>query len=425
MIPCEPCEGVPSVCTWSVTDDTQPEFDAGTLTSTTWVNGALQIQTSGAAGEFISRTLDPNMPAAILRSFGWVPELPYQVALPDDGGSSGYPGGSIDMSDNILLFHFNAIAGDSLADGGRISDTSGHGHHGLFVHTTPASAFASAPFADGAFVAFGDYVRIMDANSHPDFNFGTGDFSWSVWVKPKPCGGSTSDNNRIFLGGHRNRHYDLGGTEPANFNKPYLNFYGACSQSCIGKAAIDIVDSNGKEQMVCSDITLSVDTWHHLAFVKAGHSHNNLTLFLDGVKYTTYAFNDTFTGDFNLTGGNSELRIASFDYQDQPGATFRTQVTIDETAMWRHALSDAEVSSLYQRGRLRLRAQIERGAEFVGGDGTAGSFFDATTSPASGPPAFDVTALGIQGQTFRYKLFLDTDDPAITPRITSVTLRGD
>jgi len=154
----------------------------------------------------------------------------------------------------------------------------------------------SASFGDSAdFDGIGDYLSIPD---HPDFNFGSGDFTMEAWVYVNA--GSTffsifeqqdsSANGRAFV------FYLNNGTQPAfGFN--------------------DDGTSSGWVYHYGTDNSVSANTWTHVAVAKQG---NNATFFVGGAPSGTFTESRTMynpTIDLKIGAGSTgridEIRISN------------------------------------------------------------------------------------------------------------------
>jgi hypothetical protein len=92
---------------------------------------------------------------------------------------------------------------------------------------------------------------------------------------------------------------------------------------------------------------------------------------------------------------------------------------LDEVAVYDRVLSGPEIEARYKRGVLKLRAQARSDdddaawGDFVGPDGTNATFFTDPSEIALNVP---------DNRYFQYKLFLDSEDDAISPMLDSVSI---
>lgn len=108
-----------------------------------------------------------------------------------------------------------------------------------------------------------------------------------------------------------------------------------------GGGALEIYFDNIKG--LRSYINLSTSQWYHFAVVKDGNSSNNLKLFING------SLSDGDTGSFtSATGSNAgdDFWIASASaYTSLP-----LDGLADEVAVWGSALSDSDITAIYNSG---------------------------------------------------------------------------
>lgn len=146
-------------------------------------------------------------------------------------------------------------------------------------------------------------------------NFGAGDFSIQLWVNATNDVGT---NKKILIKGDGG----VGG----------IRYEITAQDASIIKVN---VDDNSIDATVSSAVEAFDSLWHHIVMVRDG---NNLRLYIDGVEDANSPADITGLGDIdnadiNLTVGNTEYNG-----------------TLDEIGMWNRALSDGEVSDLYNNG---------------------------------------------------------------------------
>ena len=403
---------------WIFVDKTQDAFDLGDygagMTQLTW--DGIQVEFAGSPpydasgfGLFVSATFDTGDKNAVWESLSWIPNAPQGRPLPELGAAdSGYAEGGIDMRNNILLLHLDESAATQDAP---VFDKSGEGHEGRIILDGETATSIGGEFNRALDLDRDAWVS-LDGNY---FDFGTSDFTYSVWVKMRPC--AESNDNRIAMGG--------AGTN----DRPHMWIGSLCPETCLGGdgAFMNFLDDsrNGPTLNVCSGINLGDGDWHHLAGVKRGHTAPAalVHLYVDGkeVDATSYDF-----GANSFTYNAGEVRLGSFNLNDPQ---YHTSIVVDEAAIWKRALSDVEITSLYRRGAASIGFQIRVCAEacgteeFVGPDGTGATFFRETDlTGESGSQVGNLSALGLVGSRAQYRARFSTADPAYSPGLRKVSL---
>lgn len=411
----------PADTEWSFVDAEQGAFDLGEYNAgsapLTW-NGE-QIEFAGAPpqgpdqfGMYVSAVFDTGDDDTVWETLAWQPDAPYGKPLPDGGASDeGYPTGGVSMAGNILLLHLDNPA---TADGQQVVDSSGMEHHGRMVYDGQ-EAFSTAGEFNRAFDLERDAWVTLDGDY---FDFGTGDFTYSVWVKMRDC--ADSNDNRIALGG--------AGTD----DRPHMWIGAKCPEQCPGGdgAFMNFLDDTrtGPSLDVCSGVVLDDGAWHHLAGVKRGHSAPSalVQLFVDGreIDAEPYDF-----GDSTLTYVGGEIRLGSFNLNDPQ---YHTSIVVDEAAIFTRALDDAEITALYRRGAAALELQVRVCADgacddepFIGPDGTGASYFtEADLTGPAGTQSGNLTSLGLVGALAQYRARFSTATPTTSPGLRQVALQA-
>ena len=409
---------------WIFVDDDQADFDLGRYdagaAALAWQAGQVRFAgappfpaTPNGGGLYVSRPHDTGDDTAIWETLAWLPVAPQGRPLPDGGAAdAGYAEGGVSMADNLLLLHLDGAG--AAAHGDPVPDASGLGHHGHIV-----LAGQGATHVGGAFRQALDLDR--DAWVTLDgffFDFGTGDFTWAVWVKMRDC--ADSNDNRVAMGG--------GGAG----DDPHVWIGAACPERCAGRDGADMIYRDGTRMgpslTACTGVVLDDGAWHHLASVKRGHTAPPaaVTLYVDGreVAAATYDFG---AATFSYDGG--EIRLGGFNLG---GAQYNTRVTVDEAAMWKRALGDAEIAALFRRGAVHLELQVRACADgacdsepFLGPDGAGATWFtEADWSGAAGDQKGSIAALGLVGALGQYRARFATAMPAVSPGLLRVTLEA-
>ncbi len=401
---------------WLVfTDDDEADFTAGMLSGLIYFDGGVRLD-GAASGAFNSRVFDATETVS-WRRLQWTPRGPYAKPLPGGRQSErGYVQGNADMSDNLLLLHLDDL---SIRFGDVLFDTSGWGHD--FIVETEQNLQGVPGVFGRAMADDSDSYAYNDMGSG-NFSFGDDDFTWSLWFNTNaPCTGADEGSNRVYLG--------IEGPEPDQSHL-WLGCRNPASPHCVagrndtgrlGGTYHANVSQGGPR--VCSGSEIVDGQWHHAAVTKQGHGRTVVTLYLDGELADVEADSLEQPVDFPI---GTELALGAFS-----GGSFAAEVTLDEVAIWRRAMSAAEVEGLFRRGQRRLTVRVrscddpdcETASEFVGPDGTVDTEF-VDVADALGPGTIFELPEGLQGRYFQYRVEL-AGDPTSSPVLEAVTLEAE
>lgn len=302
----------------------------GTHDGTTWEGRFLRLADGRAAGTFTSQVFEVDVPTR-WRAVRWFPWLAYGKPLPDAGARDrGYPGGGVDMQDNVLLLHLDE---PDFAE--EIGEASGSGHQ------IEGSGEAVAGVFGGALeLPRGEHVAI--ASDHPAFRFGDGDFTWLLFVRSTACRG---DGNEVLLGGERPR-----------MGAPGTHMWLGCQVGalCAGPRGLGGTQraDGGPAVNVCAPADYTDGRWHQVAVVKQGHRPGQVRWYLDGTEVAVSDPVDFGENRFDLVGG-FPFMIGAF-----PRDGYETEATFDEVAIWHRALDAFEIERIAARGLARLTIQV-------------------------------------------------------------------
>lgn len=401
-----------------VDDELVGEFDGGHFEAVEFVDGRLQLTGEAPEGRFVSRVFDAGA-AVHWDTLLWIPDAPYAKPLPDAGAvESGYPDG-VDMSDAVLLMHFDEAG--TLAEGTEIVDASGHDNHGSIASDGPSSQGVPGVFGNAIDDHPDAYVSIPPGTE--DFNFGTDDFSWAMWFRfEHGC-----ETNNVFMGiddgiggGDGSAHLWMGCTS---------GDWTECPEATGVKPAGAFIathaspDSDGI--VFCGAFTIDDGQWHHMAVVKSGHVNGLVSQFVDGMLVTSEPA--TFDQALDMTIGEGDFALGGFS-----GGTFPTSGTYDEAAIWTRALDEEQIRGLYRRGALYLAVEVRTCEQpqcadappFVGGPDLLpdGVFLDAANATS---PGTEQSIAGLPERPYaQYRLTLGSLQPSLTPSLGMVALYG-
>jgi hypothetical protein len=380
------------------------ELDRGDLEGLTR-SGGLTLDDSAPTGRFTSRVF--ALPGKSWGTLTWEPDAPYRVPLPDDGAAeTGYPHGTVDMRDSIVVLHLDGTG--TIALGDALADSSGRDN--TFIAVDGGVPGAGAKYGDGLFgtalVKGADRAFFHDVVTGDDLQLGTRDFTWAVWVRSQQC---TDDNSTYF------------GTETRTVISPHI-WFGCCKQT--GSLGGYFRGSTGNGIGSC-DATPSIidDVWHHVAVTKTAPAPGRVryAFALDGEEA---AVADGMTGDDVTWGAGTRFGFTNFEIASYPSSA--AVGSFDEAAIWTRALSATELRAVYQRGALDLAlairfcdsADCSDGGAFVGPDGTTATVFRDDGVDLEQP-------LGNVARPFmQYRVTFATSRAGVSPRLHRTILRG-
>jgi uncharacterized repeat protein (TIGR01451 family) len=373
------------------TDDTVPEFNAGTHNNTQWVDPRPLIEgderlelvdLSLGTGDFTSRVFDA-MNVVNWTQLSWLPARPYWKPLPDNGGEEwGYVHGEADMAGNRILLHADAPTG--------LANTSGVGEDG----TCPAMAGETCPtvVAGGRFndaLSFdgtlSQTVVISDAVD-PDR------YAVELWVYV-PSGAITDTS------------FILRTDTPTDTVGNTSHMLGIVD----GHFAHTIYD--GGYHTITSTTPITPDTWYHVA--GTAQSGGDLELYVNGVREAR------LSGLGMLWASGGWYRLGSAYGPITPTAYFTG--LLDEIAIYSRTLSSGEVLDHYLRGALRLSFEVRSCANSDCSDGAwDGPYSEQTNTSLTTPYNVPLSTPG--NRYFQYWVTLETDHADYSPELRSVTV---
>jgi uncharacterized repeat protein (TIGR02543 family) len=239
------------------------------------------------------------------------------------------------ISAMVAYYPFEGNANDESVNG-----LNGTEYGGLQYATGISSQAASFDGTD-------DYSEVA---ANDLLNFGTGDFSISLWVKT-----SSNETQTLFMkGGHQGRYspsYYIRLNEPS------------------GKIAFVTGSADGSSVVLGSDnYSVSDGDWHHLIAMRSG---SNLYVYMDNQLIMTTS------GDMKNVSSSESLTIGAHYVTNSPNLTFFLNGLMDELRFYNYALTTNEIQSLYDEGSLSIGLQafysFEGNANDAGGNNFHGT----------------------------------------------------
>ena len=355
---------------------------------------------SARTGNFESRIM--SAPTAInWTSFEWQSLSPAGKNYPNNGGTeTGYASDGISMANNSLLLHFDEASWSSAA--GQVIDSSPTGNHGT---ATGANTGTQAKYGRAMNTTANGQIINFPHNANLD---STQVMTWEAWIYPTFLDG----NPRPIV----SKRLDTTSTQYA-----YTLFLFTGN-----RLHIDIAGT-GNGYRMDTGTAFSVDTWYHVVAVYNGAlATNRLKLYVNGTLVSQT--NPTATS-IPATNSTSIFCVGCMN-----GNTNTFRGSIDELAIYERALTQAEVTSRYNRGSRKIKFQARAcnmsncsDGTYVGPDGLASSYF--TEEQNTG--LTNVTSVTLPSSVFnnkqyiQYRATLESANGVTNPQLQSVTLKPD
>lgn len=224
------------------------------------------------------------------------------------------------------------------------------------------------------------YDGIDDYVIAPEFELATDSLSVSAWVRANELGNWSSILKNWGGGRVGQFHFGLGPGTAGTLN-------------------VFITEADGNAFNAGTEAEpLPTEEWQHVAFI-ANAATGDVTLYRNGEAVDTQPYDGTFTAEPNSTALGIGVKTTDDGTQADPGngcCAGYWNGELDEIAMWNRALSEAELTQVYQLGLA--------GNPIISGNTVLGDFnqdgqltdvdinqlTDAVRS-ATNPKAFDVT----------------------------------
>ena len=392
--------------------DRATDFGVGTFDDVRVSNGFLALVEGATVGTYRSQIYNPGTPTQF-QDLRWLPEAPYSKPLPQSGEAErGYSTSMVRMLDNVLLLGFDGTT--PVGPGIAFSDGSPEGNDltmqgGVDAHLTSGRV--------GTALAMGtnSHLSIPFARAS-NLQFGETDFTFALWTRStQGC-----DGNKVYMGadgvGDDRTHLWLGCSEAS------------ARSSCAGRggrAGGTLRSRHARADgppSLCGTTRIDDGRWHHLAMVKRGHPDAVVQLFVDGRVEDSESGRFERPLDFPAT---QTFTVGAFS-----GGGFQAAADFDEVGVWRRALTEDEIWSVYSRGALRLAIGVRVCVEpdcsdeppFTGPGGRLNrGFVDAPQ--AAEPGAWH--PLNLQGRFIQYQVQMETDIEGSSPLISMVEIQGE
>lgn len=375
------------------TDDNKTQFDTGTYADTEYNNVShwLQLTAAGMASgtsTYTSAIKDAGS-AKPWKTMAWLSQRPTDKELPNSAQTeTDYPSGAVNMSGNMLLFHFNE-------DSGTLGDSSGRSNNG----TNQGATYGLSGKFNTALNFNGVSNRVaVDQNSSLDL---TSSGSVEAWIH--------LDSYKNFGGIiHKGTKADL--SDESYSLQLWDN----------GRVALKLVDGAGGSHTLQSNTSVSDGQWYHVTGTWDG---SGMKIYFNG------QMDNSNGSTITARTTNSELNVGA-----QLGENVNPTVKnypfagrIDEAAIFNRALSVTEINDHYERGILHLRYQVRScddaacvGETFIGPDGTGSTFYSEQSNSVASFPSLALSHVS-NNRYFQYRVVFVTDVNSLTPELIKVT----
>lgn len=379
-------------------DNTIYGFGGGVHDNTQFDTDHIEMDATGltnGTSTFTSRIMDVGT-SATWTTMTPTPAGPYGKALPNTSTiETEYSELNADMSNNILLLHFDETEGD-------VADSSINSATGSYSGTDydEGGVFGGALLFDGT----DDRVIVEQF----DTTGGLGAMTIEGWFK------FTSVNASDVL--------------VAQWNNGVNHRFSFQTHSVADELIVYIPNaptgSNATWNTTGADLT--ADQWYHIAFVWDGSQGTEVAkgkFYVDGSQVASGHAGTT--GITTLTNSSGlDLRVAdmeNFGPREMPA-------TIDEIAIYDTALSAATILEHYKRGALNIKYQVRTcdddacsGENFVGPGGSTTAYFTEASNTSTTLPSFALSGVVSNNQYIQYRALLHSSSTAYTPELDAMS----
>ena len=272
--------------------------------------------------------------------------------------------GTLDTRGLILYYPMDDLP-DILTKEMVIPDRSGRGNDGKFIKGNPDHHIDSGKtwfsystdgiIGEALHISKWDYIAILDSMIDEDFQFGTHDFTWSLWVRPSEKGGIINNNrNQVWIGAQSSQTNCGGGTHM------WLGLH-ADLDLVIWQLRAVHKDKDSLQNKRYQHIALNTEgkarNWQHIVAVKDGHKYANVSIYINGKEVDEYRTDGT---DEEVISRETKVRMSE-DYVFSkidclylglfPACknVYASTFTMDEVSIWNRPLSKEEVELLYKK----------------------------------------------------------------------------
>lgn len=414
-VSCTGTGGAEAPGTYSFIDNNENTFSGGIFAGTSFnqTNNTVKLS-GGSSGSFISTAKDSGINNLVWNVFTPTPFGPYGKELPNlKQSETAYSAGNANMAANNFLGHLNGTipaTGFYLANGFTVWSNSAVPPGSQEAGCKPASQCPST--VAGKFSTAADFDGVndfIDVDDRALVNQRASGMTFSAWIKPRAAPAANSGFMAI-VGGAPNaswNNYGSGGIYLQN-NKPSM---------VVGDRPANITTI----YVAQASTAIALNTWHHIAGIYDPTTASpTLKIYVNGQKADEkiVPLISSYTNNFYFSF------IGKTGKDSWP---WWFNGAIDEVAIFNRPLAAGEVLSLYSRGVSQLKYQVRAcadascaGQNFIGPDGTEGTFFAEAINATPAPFALS----NVSGRYLQYKGVFDTENSSYSPELRSAAASG-
>lgn len=393
------------------TDDTAAEFNAGTFSNTTVSGNTVVLSAGQTSGTYTSKIHDLfygcRTDLRTWLSHSWKTTLPtYKEITSTSELATDYSAISANLMTSLVGYwkHNGTVGG--IANGATITATVGSngtvtGGAGL-AYTNSGKLLQGIQFNNAHYVSVPHYANIMP----------TTNLTVSVWAYATSLAGGSGYPSI------------LGKVSSTAWTDGYGMYYLAGTGLCF-------FVRTWNTRRACQGTTTSLTTG--MTHIVGTYDGSNIRLYWNGALVTTTAYAGT------INANASALFVGNMNN------VYYWNGIIDDVAIWNRTLSDAEVLLIYRRAANRLRFQVRSctmsdcsdAATWKGPDGTNATYFTelnnnsvqetSTGNVLTASPAMTYTnflsLLLPTNRFFQYRVYFDTDNSTYSPTLESVNFQ--
>ncbi|MBN2007544.1 MAG: VCBS repeat-containing protein [Anaerolineae bacterium] len=315
------------------------------------------------------------------RSIAWTPNVPSGKELPDDKGKeTGYDDQNVDMTNNVLLMHFN-----DPQDAIFFRDSSGEENDAECQTSTCPEAHTESKFNTAVQFSPGQEIIVPADPSIADLKQAT----WSMWVR------YASNAGEIQLS--KENGFDI-----------YLSASAIKFQSHT---------QLGTFKWEASMPTIPLNDWFHIAIARTNNLTEGVTFYVNGTDIPVEVYTKTIL--LRRVPPSDSAFIFKIHSSN-------ASVDLDELAIFRGTLSESEINDIYSRGTSQIQFQVRScqdancgdGKPFVGPDNQSDTYFSELNNTWEPLPAFSLAPSPYK--YFQYRVYMGTN--VGSPQVLDVTV---